>query len=171
MGPPEACEGGVVYAYRTTRGEASDEIARSGGSSKTAQTVPITGNDSADEAAVQAEMESIHEQFDPNEPDGTLALQASCNNGQDVGTWRRADFKIRAHGVRTRVEGNVYYRRISCAKWRISSVEMTPSRQPRNNLWFRNFFYRSAIYDMQAGKQCWLMPDNETTVFNPNWVI
>ena len=169
-GPPQACSGGIVTAYITTEEEALQEgaalqgVARNAAEAEAVEVrfVQLTGNDTDDQVAVEAEIDAIHELFAPDVPDeeealasdltfafmapGALAsspvladspmprlspaaavLAADCRTGR-VGQERRADFswqqkRIGGHGVR--MKAYLFYKRISCRRWRITDVQVT----------------------------------------------
>jgi hypothetical protein len=202
IGPPTACEGGVVSARITTQEGALQEVTRAEltAESEEVTVVPLTGNAAMDEETVLAEMTAIHERFasgvaaegeDPlgfMSPDalealpldrklpGTTVLAAKCKSGS-VSQWRRRDTRFRSLGTQAVVVAHVHYKRISCARWRITDVKMTLIQPPNHDrVWFRNFHYTKAWlgdrYGLgEAGKQCWELRLNEWSVFQPGWTM
>lgn len=139
-GPPEACQGGLVYAYPATQQEANSEIVRAESSpaAEIVRLVPLTGSGTTDEAAIQAEISALHEEFDPDGVGGegdalgfmapgtmenTLIAHnapepvsfATCQKGR-IGQWRRADATIKVKSANTTVNAYVIYKRISCSQ-------------------------------------------------------
>lgn len=212
-GLPKACEGGRVVATIMTQEEANREVARIEARSATdgseeSSVIPLSGNAVADEAAIDAEMEAIHQMLEggsvaaldpadvaaqgqflgfmapealenlplgPQEPD-TSILAAKCKDGK-VGQQRRRDVRAGSPGASTTLLSEVTYKRISCARWKITSVKMTLTAPPSHHwVWFRNFYYTKAwngsgYGKKEAGKQCRQVNYNQDTNFQPQWEI
>lgn len=205
VGPPVACEGGLVAAFVMTQEEASQEVARTEITAESAEltevsVIPLTGDAGSDEAAIRTEIEAIHAMFSPavsTEDDDSLGfmapraledfalnrstpgasvLAAQCRNG-NTNQERRRDTRFRSPGTQAVVLARIYYKRVSCAHWRITDVKMTLVRPPDQHwVWFRNFYYNRAWFgdrygDREAGKQCSLLYEDQWTNFRPGWVI
>lgn len=145
VGPPVACEGGVVSALITTQAEASHHVARTEVTAESEETsvVPLTGDPAVDEAAIMAEVASIHASFAGGvsvEEEASLgfmapgALQnlpialkapsasvpaAKCKTGS-VGQLRMRQTRWRSPGTQAVAYAAIYYKRISCARWKIT---------------------------------------------------
>lgn len=168
--------------------------------------VPLTGDAEADEAAIEEAIAGLHASVDTGDSEGEGAVQAvgsryirafmapgaladdaamqpailaaDCKNGR-IGQKRRADVKIDTRndrGYGSLVQAIVKYKRVSCARWNITHVLMTPIIPVPNRLWFRNFFYKAAWLsdgygEREAGKQCRTLLYNETHDFQPDWLI
>jgi hypothetical protein len=153
-GPAEACQGGLVTAYIVTQSEASGEVARAtdAPSTESVSLVSLTGDPDADEVAILDTMNSVHEILDPevvaeedplgymspetlktlplvDEAPAASVLAANCRTG-NVGQQRRADVKFKSYNVGAVVQAYVYYKRISCARWKITDVKMTLIQPP-----------------------------------------
>lgn len=140
-GPPEACQGGLVTAYIVAEEEASIQTARAADApgAENVSVVRLTGDPAADEAAIFAEMNAIHEVLDPDgiaeedpldcmspgalatlprtieAPSTSILAAADCKSGR-VDQYRRADVKFKSYNVGAVVQAYVYYKRISCAR-------------------------------------------------------
>lgn len=191
-----------MSALITTQHEATQHVARTEvtAESEEVSVVPLTGDPTADEASILAEMTAIHDSFSggvsAEEEDslGYLApgalqslplarpapsasvLAADCRTGS-VGQLRRRDTRWRSPGTQAVAYASIYYKRVSCARWKITLVDMTLIRPPdRDRVWFRNFYYNRAWLgdhygDREAGKQCWRLQEDVWTEFRPGWTI
>lgn len=128
-GPPVACSGGMVHGEFMSLAEANAEVAKSSATSSSAGEiiVPLSGNETEDDAAITAAVQNLHDSVETADPEaesevvsiGSLGLgylspdalsdeqwmrpsilAAECNSGR-VGQKRRADFKIDARNQET----------------------------------------------------------------------
>lgn len=165
---PEPCQGGVVWAERTTLSQA--EI-RSENRSPLTRVVVLTGNAADDRAAVDAEVDALHRQFsgednasaspllgtmgylspivfpDAGSSPATASFQ-SCNEGT-IGSIRTVTVLWRAIRPQARVRAEVAYKRINCQQWRIFRIRAVLLDQPRHGVYYRELRYEkiwSAAY-------------------------
>lgn len=129
------------------------------------RVVVLSGDASADDEAIQGEISNLHETaaaesgslpvdqaqfmapevldaFLPTQPElGAAALAADCRQGR-VGQERRADFAWNQKRIGVTVKAYLYYKRVSCANWKIRRIE---SRLLANNyplrIWLRDVEY------------------------------
>lgn len=152
---PVPCQGGVVWAYRTTRGEAG---ARRATMAVERRVVPITGNKARDREAVRSQiaaLQSANERktasslipvgptlgfahphlFAAPGSEATRALPANyrCQNSS-VPEYRSALTTFRANRPNTDVRTRVYYKRVTCSTYRITSVASILTDPPKHRV-------------------------------------
>jgi hypothetical protein len=66
-GSPEACQGGIVTTSIMAQEEVDSQVvqAESSAATESVRTIPLTGNEAEDEAAINAEVIAIHQSLDP----------------------------------------------------------------------------------------------------------
>lgn len=194
QGPPVACQGGLIVAEVMSQEQANQEMADAAGAGGTVEAasstdgadevriIQLSGDQAADEAAIQAEIVSIHESVAPDsfpeEEESAFSfnttlgfmgaeavheafptrsappvapLTAQCRQGR-INQERRADFAWNQTKARVTVKAYLYYKRVSCSKWKLMRIEskLLPNTYSRR-IWLRHIELTKYWYPNVSG--------------------
>lgn len=177
---PRPCQAGVVWAYRTTH---TDAVANGAGQSSNNQIVSLTGDAAQDEAAVQAQINAIHDQFAPGGAESTasddlgggVSADSHCNNGS-VGEYRRASTSYKAYRPQAKIGVAVYYQRVNCKQWKVYRVSTWLLDEPVHRVYARYLDYErvwdgNGYMPRSASLNCERLSTSDTATANPRWLI